>query len=59
MENFNYRKDYILKCLNNREMNYATTTYFLLQNLLDDNDCFNFNNNIINNSNAYVNYFNH
>jgi hypothetical protein len=33
MENFGYKKDYLQKCLNNNELNYATATYYLVSNI--------------------------
>ncbi len=32
MENFGYSKEFILQSINNRELNYATSAYFLLLN---------------------------
>ena len=32
VEGWGYPRDYIVKCLNNNELNYATTGYFLLEN---------------------------
>ncbi len=32
IEMMGYPKDYIMKCLNNNELNYATTGYYLLAN---------------------------
>ncbi|MCQ2815690.1 MAG: protein kinase [archaeon] len=32
MESLGYQKDYVKKCLNNNELNYATATYYLLTN---------------------------
>ena len=36
MENFGYKRDYIYKCLYNNELNYATATFFLLSNNVND-----------------------
>ena len=35
MENFGFNKDYLLSCLKNNELNYCTSTYFLLVNYED------------------------
>ena len=32
MENFGYTREYLLKCINNRELNYATAAYYLYFN---------------------------
>lgn len=32
VEQMGYPRDYIIKCLNNNELNYATSGYFLLVN---------------------------
>jgi len=32
VEGWGYPREYIIKCLNNNELNYATTGYFLLEN---------------------------
>ena len=37
MKNFGYDKEYIIKCLNNKEFNYATASYKLLNKYLVNN----------------------
>ena len=32
VEVYGYPRDYIVRCLNNNELNYASTSYYLLQN---------------------------
>lgn len=37
MENFGYTREYLLKCINNRELSYTTAAYFLLLNSENEN----------------------
>jgi len=37
VEKFGYPKEYLIKCLKNNELNYATTTYYLLKENDDKN----------------------
>ena len=36
VENFIYKRDYIVRCLENNELNYATATYFLKLSLQNE-----------------------
>ena len=38
MKNLGYDKEYIQQCLNNKEFNYATTTYKLLNKYLENSN---------------------
>jgi len=37
MENFGYTREYLLKCIHNRELSYTTAAYFLLLNSENEN----------------------
>ena len=36
VENFGYKRDYIIRCLENNELNHATATYFLKLSLQNE-----------------------